>query len=418
MGLASVYKRRFIMAGLNKLTVDDIDVKGKRVLCRCDFNVPLKNGVITDENRLVAALPTIKKMIADGGKVILCSHLGKVKTEEDKPSKTLAPVAKRLSELLGQEVKFAADPEVVGANARAAVAEMKDGDVILLENTRYRAEETKNGDAFSQDLASLADVFVNDAFGTAHRAHCSNVGVTKYINGPHVVGYLMQKEIQFLGQAVENPVRPFVAILGGAKVADKLNVISNLLEKCDTLIIGGGMAFTFTKAQGYEIGSSLCDETKLDYCKEMIAKAEQLGKKLLLPVDAVITDHFPDPIDGPIDTEVVDIDKIPAGKMGMDIGPKTAELYAEAVKSAKTVVWNGPMGVFENPTLAAGTKAVAKALADTDATTIIGGGDSAAAVNQLGYGDKMSHISTGGGASLEFLEGKELPGVAAADDKN
>ncbi|MGO4997429.1 phosphoglycerate kinase [Oribacterium sp. Sow4_G1_1] len=406
------------MAGLNKLTVDDIDVKGKRVLCRCDFNVPLKNGVITDENRLVAALPTIKKLIADGGKVILCSHLGKVKTEEDKPSKTLAPVAKRLSELLGQEVKFAADPEVVGANARAAVAEMKDGDVILLENTRYRAEETKNGDAFSQDLASLADVFVNDAFGTAHRAHCSNVGVTKYINGPHVVGYLMQKEIQFLGQAVENPVRPFVAILGGAKVADKLNVISNLLEKCDTLIIGGGMAFTFTKAQGYEIGSSLCDETKLDYCKEMIAKAEQLGKKLLLPVDAVITDHFPDPIDGPIDTEVVDIDKIPAGKMGMDIGPKTAELYAEAVKFAKTVVWNGPMGVFENPTLAAGTKAVAKALADTDATTIIGGGDSAAAVNQLGYGDKMSHISTGGGASLEFLEGKELPGVAAADDKN
>lgn len=406
------------MAGLNKLTVDDIDVKGKRVLCRCDFNVPLKNGVITDENRLVAALPTIKKLIADGGKVILCSHLGKVKTEEDKPSKTLAPVAKRLSELLGQEVKFAADPEVVGANARAAVAEMKDGDVILLENTRYRAEETKNGDAFSQDLASLADVFVNDAFGTAHRAHCSNVGVTKYINGPHVVGYLMQKEIQFLGQAVENPVRPFVAILGGAKVADKLNVISNLLEKCDTLIIGGGMAFTFTKAQGYEIGSSLCDETKLDYCKEMIAKAKQLGKKLLLPVDAVITDHFPDPIDGPIDTEVVDIDKIPAGKMGMDIGPKTAELYAEAVKSAKTVVWNGPMGVFENPTLAAGTKAVAKALADTDATTIIGGGDSAAAVNQLGYGDKMSHISTGGGASLEFLEGKELPGVAAADDKN
>lgn len=418
MGLASFLKRRLIMAGLNKVTVDDIDVKGKRVLCRCDFNVPLKNGVITDENRLVAALPTIKKLIADGGKVILCSHLGKIKTEEDKPSKTLAPVAKRLSELLGQEVKFAADPEVVGPNARAAVEAMKDGDVILLENTRYRAEETKNGDAFSQDLASLADVFVNDAFGTAHRAHCSNVGVTKYIQGPHAVGYLMQKEIQFLGQAVENPVRPFVAILGGAKVADKLNVISNLLEKCDTLIIGGGMAFTFTKAQGYEIGASLCDETKIDYCKEMIAKAEKLGKKLLLPVDAVITDHFPDPIDGPIDTEVVDIDKIPAGKMGMDIGPKTAELYAEAVKTAKTVVWNGPMGVFENPTLAAGTKIVAKALADTDATTIIGGGDSAAAVNQLGYGDKMTHISTGGGASLEFLEGKELPGVAAADDKN
>ncbi|ETP71207.1 3-phosphoglycerate kinase [Lachnospiraceae bacterium JC7] len=406
------------MAGLNKLTVDDIDVKGKRVLCRCDFNVPLKEGKITDENRLVAALPTIKKLIADGGKVILCSHLGKVKTEEDKPSKTLAPVAKRLSELLGQEVKFAADPEVVGANAKAAVAEMKDGDVILLENTRYRAEETKNGEAFSKDLASIADVFVNDAFGTAHRAHCSNVGVTQFLNGPHAVGYLMQKEIKFLGQAVENPVRPFVAILGGAKVADKLNVISNLLEKCDTLIIGGGMAYTFAKAQGYEIGTSLCDETKVDYCKEMIEKAQKLGKKLLLPVDAVTTDHFPEPIDGPIDTVVVDIDKIPADRMGMDIGPKTQELYAEAVKSAKTVVWNGPMGVFENPTLATGTKSVAKALADTDATTIIGGGDSAAAVNQLGYGDKMSHISTGGGASLEFLEGKELPGVAAADDKN
>ncbi|SFG39529.1 phosphoglycerate kinase [Oribacterium sp. WCC10] len=406
------------MAGLNKLTVDDIDVKGKRVLCRCDFNVPLKDGKITDENRLVAALPTIKKLIADGGKVILCSHLGKVKTEEDKPSKTLAPVAKRLSELLGQEVKFAADPEVVGANAKAAVAEMRDGDVILLENTRYRAEETKNGEAFSKDLASIADVFVNDAFGTAHRAHCSNVGVTQFLNGPHAVGYLMQKEIKFLGQAVENPVRPFVAILGGAKVADKLNVISNLLEKCDTLIIGGGMAYTFAKAQGYEIGTSLCDETKVDYCKEMIEKAKTLGKKLLLPVDAVTTDHFPEPIDGAIDTVVVDIDKIPADRMGMDIGPKTQELYAEAVKSAKTVVWNGPMGVFENPTLAAGTKSVAKALAETDATTIIGGGDSAAAVNQLGYGDKMSHISTGGGASLEFLEGKELPGVAAADDKN
>jgi phosphoglycerate kinase len=405
------------MAGLNKLTVDDIDVKGKRVLCRCDFNVPLKEGKITDENRLVAALPTIKKLIADGGKVILCSHLGKVKTEEDKPSKTLAPVAKRLSELLGQEVKFAADPEVVGANAKAAVAEMKDGDVILLENTRYRAEETKNGEAFSKDLASIADVFVNDAFGTAHRAHCSNVGVTQFLNGPHAVGYLMEKEIKFLGQAVENPVRPFVAILGGAKVADKLNVISNLLEKCDTLIIGGGMAYTFAKAQGYEIGTSLCDETKVDYCKEMIEKAEKLGKKLLLPVDAVTTDHFPDPIDGPIDTTVVDIDKIPADRMGMDIGPKTQELYAEAVKTAKTVVWNGPMGVFENPTLAAGTKSVAKALADTDATTIIGGGDSAAAVNQLGYGDKMTHISTGGGASLEFLEGKDLPGVVAADDK-
>ncbi len=406
------------MAGLNKKTVDDINVKGKRVLCRCDFNVPLKDGKITDENRLVAALPTIKKLIADGGKVILCSHLGKVKTEEDKKTKTLAPVAVRLSELLGQEVKFAADPEVVGENARAAVAAMKDGDVVLLENTRYRAEETKNGEAFSKDLASLAEVYVDDAFGTAHRAHCSNVGVTQFIDGPAVVGYLMQKEIKFLGQAVENPERPFVAILGGAKIVDKLNVISNLLEKCDTLIIGGGMMFTFVKAQGYEIGKSLCDESKVDYCKEMIEKAEKLGKKLLLPVDTVVTSAFPDPIDDPdIATEVVDIDKIPADKMGMDIGPKTQALYAEAVKSAKTVVWNGPMGVFENPVLAAGTKEVAKALAETEATTVIGGGDSAAAVNQLGYGDKMTHISTGGGASLEFLEGKELPGVAAANDR-
>ncbi len=406
------------MAGLNKKTVDDINVKGLRVLCRCDFNVPLKDGKITDENRLVAALPTIKKLIADGGKVILCSHLGKVKTEEDKKTKTLAPVAVRLSELLGQEVKFAADPEVVGENARAAVAAMKDGDVVLLENTRYRAEETKNGEAFSKDLASLADVYVDDAFGTAHRAHCSNVGVTQFIDGPAVVGYLMQKEIKFLGQAVENPERPFVAILGGAKIVDKLNVISNLLEKCDTLIIGGGMMFTFVKAQGYEIGKSLCDETKVEYCKEMIEKAEKLGKKLLLPVDTVVTSAFPDPIDDPdIATDVVDIDKIPADKMGMDIGPKTQALYAEAVKSAKTVVWNGPMGVFENPVLAAGTKEVAKALAETEATTVIGGGDSAAAVNQLGYGEKMTHISTGGGASLEFLEGKELPGVAAANDR-
>ncbi|MEE3419866.1 MAG: phosphoglycerate kinase [Lachnospiraceae bacterium] len=401
---------------LNKKTVDDINVKGQRVLCRCDFNVPIVGGKITDENRLVAALPTIKKLIADGGKVILCSHLGKVKTEEDKKTKTLAPVAARLSELLGQEVKFVADPEVVGPNVKAAVAEMKDGDVILLENTRFRPEETKCGDAFSQDLASIADVFVNDAFGTAHRAHCSNVGVTKYVD-TCVVGYLMQKEIKFLGEAVENPVRPFVAILGGAKVADKLNVISNLLEKCDTLIIGGGMAYTFLKAKGYEVGTSLLDETKIDYCKEMIAKAESLGKKLLLPVDAVVISEFPNPIDAPVETEVVDADKMPADKMGCDIGPKTIELYADAVKSAKTVVWNGPMGVFENPTLAAGTKAVAAALAETDATTIIGGGDSAAAVNQLGYGPKMSHISTGGGASLEFLEGKELPGVAAANDK-
>ena len=400
---------------LNKLSVDDINVKGKRVLCRCDFNVPLKDGKITDENRLVAALPTIKKLVADGGKVILCSHLGKVKTEEDKKTKTLAPVAARLSELLGQEVKFAADAEVVGANAKAAVAAMKDGDVILLENTRFRAEETKNGEAFSKELASLCDVFVNDAFGTAHRAHCSNVGVAGLVDTA-AVGYLMQKEIDFLGNAVETPVRPFVAILGGAKVADKLNVISNLLEKCDTLIIGGGMAFTFLKAKGYEIGKSLVDETKIDYCKEMIAKAESLGKKLLLPVDTVAADAFPDPIDAEIAVEVYGVEEMPADKAGFDIGPKTAALYADAVKTAKTVVWNGPMGIFENPVLAKGTIAVAKALAETDATTIIGGGDSAAAVNQLGFGDKMSHISTGG-ASLEFLEGKELPGVAAANNK-
>ena len=402
---------------LNKKSVDDINVKGLRVLCRCDFNVPLKNGEITDENRLVAALPTIKKLIADGGKVILCSHLGKVKTEEDKQTKTLAPVAKRLTELLGQEVKFVPSLEVVDDTVRAAVDAMKDGEVILLENTRFRAEETKNGEAFSKDLASICDVFVNDAFGTAHRAHCSNVGVAALVDTA-VVGYLMQKEIDFLGNAVENPVRPFVAILGGAKVADKLNVISNLLEKCDTLIIGGGMAYTFLKAKGYEIGKSLVDETKLDYCKEMMEKAEKLGKKLLLPVDSVMIDDFPNPLDHPtIATTICDADKMDASKEGCDIGPKTIELYSEAVKTAKTVVWNGPMGVFENPVLATGTKAVAAALAETDATTIIGGGDSAAAVNQLGYGDKMSHISTGGGASLEFLEGKELPGVAAANDK-
>ena len=400
---------------LNKKSIDDINVKGKRVLCRCDFNVPLKEGKITDENRLVAALPTIKKLIADGGKVILCSHLGKPKGEP-KPELSLAPVAARLSELLGQEVKFAADPEVVGPNAKAAVEAMKDGDVVLLENTRYRKEETKNGEEFSKDLASLCDVYVNDAFGTAHRAHCSNVGVAQLVDTA-VVGYLMQKEIDFLGNAVENPVRPFVAILGGAKVADKLNVISNLLEKCDTLIIGGGMAYTFLKAQGKEIGKSLVDDSKIDYCKEMIDKAGKLGKKLLLPVDTVIISEFPNPIDAPVDTEVVSVDAIPADKEGVDIGPETSKLYADAVKNAKTVVWNGPMGVFENPTLAAGTIAVAKALAETDATTIIGGGDSAAAVNQLGFGDKMTHISTGGGASLEFLEGKELPGVAAANDK-
>lgn len=401
--------------GLNKKSVDDINVKGLRVLCRCDFNVPLKEGKITDENRLVAALPTIKKLVADGGKVILCSHLGKPKGEP-KPELSLAPVAARLTEVLGQEVKFAADNEVVGPNAKAAVEAMKDGDIILLENTRYRAEETKNGEAFSKDLASLCDVFVNDAFGTAHRAHCSNVGVAELVDTA-VVGYLMQKEIDFLGNAVENPVRPFVAILGGAKVADKLNVISNLLEKCDTLIIGGGMAYTFLKAQGKEIGKSLVDDSKLDYCKEMMDKAKSLGKELLLPVDTTIAASFPDPIDGPIEVSNVSADAIPADMEGLDIGTETAKLYADAVKNAKTVVWNGPMGVFENPTLAAGTIAVAKSLAETDATTIIGGGDSAAAVNQLGFGDKMSHISTGGGASLEFLEGKELPGVAAANDK-
>ena len=398
---------------LNKKSIDDIDVKGKKVLVRCDFNVPLKNGVITDTNRLTAALPTIKKLIADGGKIILCSHLGKPKGEP-KPELSLAPVAAKLTELLGQEVKFAADNEVVGPNAKAAVEAMKDGDIILLENTRYRKEETKNGEEFSKELASLCDVFVNDAFGTAHRAHCSNVGVASIVDTA-VVGYLIQKEIQFLGNAGENPVRPFVAILGGAKVADKLNVISNLLEKCDTLIIGGGMAYTFLKAQGKEVGKSLVDDSKIDYCKEMMDKAEKLGKKLLLPIDTTITKDFPDPIDAPIEVTVVDT--IPADMQGLDIGTKTAELYADAVKSAKTVVWNGPMGVFENPILAKGTIAVAKALAETEATTIIGGGDSAAAVNNLGFGDKMSHISTGGGASLEFLEGKELPGIACLNEK-
>ena len=405
---------------LNKKSVDDINVKGKRVLVRCDFNVPLKDGVITDETRIKAALPTIEKLIKDGGKVILCSHLGKVKNGPNE-GESLAPVAVRLSEKLGKEVKFVADYNVTGEAATAAVAAMNEGDVVLLQNTRFRgAEETKNGEAFSKELADLADVYVCDAFGSSHRAHASVAGVTKFIRekgGDNVVGYLMQKEIDFLGNAVENPVRPFVAILGGAKVADKLNVINNLLEKCDTLIIGGGMAYTFLKAQGYEIGTSLVDNEKLDYCKEMMAKAEKLGKKLLLPVDAVTIKEFPSPIDAPVETEVYDTTDMPADREGCDIGPKSAELFAEAVKTAKTVVWNGPMGVFENPTLAAGTLAVAKALAETDATTIIGGGDSAAAVNQMGDGDKMSHISTGGGASLEFLEGKELPGVMAADDK-
>lgn len=408
---------------LNKKSVDDINVKGKRVLVRCDFNVPLKEGKITDETRIVAALPTIKKLLADGGKVILCSHLGKVKNGPNE-GESLAPVAERLSEKLGKPVNFVKDDNVTGEAATAAVAAMNEGDVVLLQNTRFRGkEETKPGEAgeaFAKELADLADVYVCDAFGSAHRAHASVAVVTKYITekgGENAVGYLMQKEIDFLGNAVENPVRPFVAILGGAKVADKLNVINNLLEKCDTLIIGGGMAFTFLKAQGYEIGNSLVDEEKLDYCKEMMAKAEKLGKKLLLPIDTGVASGFPNPIDGPVDVEYVDSDKIPADKEGLDIGPKTQELFANAVKSAKTVVWNGPMGVFENPTLAKGTIAVAKALAETDATTIIGGGDSAAACNQLGFADKMSHISTGGGASLEFLEGKELPGVVAADDK-
>ena len=405
---------------LNKKSVDDINVKGRRVLVRCDFNVPLKEGKITDETRINAALPTIKKLINDGGKVILCSHLGKVKNGPNE-GESLAPVAVKLSEKLGKEVKFIPDYHVTGEEATKAVAEMKEGDAILLQNTRFRgAEETKNGEEFSKELADLADDYVCDAFGSSHRAHASVAGVTKFISakgGSNVVGYLMQKEIDFLGNAVENPVRPFVAILGGAKVADKLNVISNLLEKCDTLIIGGGMAYTFLKAQGYEIGKSLVDDTKIDYCKEMMAKAEKLGKKLLLPVDTVTIADFPSPIDAPVEVTVCDVKDMPADREGCDIGPKTQELYADAVKTAKTVVWNGPMGVFENPTLAAGTIAVAKALADTDATTIIGGGDSAAAVNQLGFGDKMSHISTGGGASLEFLEGKELPGVMAADDK-
>ena len=403
------------MSLLNKKTVDDINAKGKKVLVRCDFNVPLKEGVITDENRINAALPTIQKLINDGAKVILCSHLGKPKNGPEAKF-SLAPVAARLSEKLGKEVVFAADDTVVGENAKAAVAAMNDGDVVLLENTRFRAEETKNGEAFSKDLASICEMYVNDAFGAAHRAHCSTVGDTAFVEEA-AVGYLMGKELKYLGNAVEDPERPFVTILGGAKVADKLNVIENLLNKADTLIIGGGMAYTFLAAQGYGVGKSLLDESKIDYCKDMLAKAEEKGVKILLPIDVVTADGFPNPIDAEIATEVFAADAIPADKEGLDIGPKTAELYAEAVKSAKTVVWNGPMGVFENPTLAAGTIAVAKALAETDAVTIIGGGDSAAAVNTLGFGDKMTHISTGGGASLEFLEGKALPGIEAVNDK-
>ena len=403
------------MSLLSKKTIDDIDVKGKRVLVRVDFNVPMKDGVITNDNRIVAALPTIKKLVADGGKVILCSHLGKPKNGPEAKF-SLAPCAVRLSELLGQPVVFADDDTVVGDNAKAAVAAMQDGDVVLLQNTRFRKEETKNLEPFSSELASLAEVYVNDAFGSAHRAHCSTAGVTDHIKDT-AVGYLMSKEIDFLGNAVNNPVRPFVAILGGAKVADKLSVIENLLTKVDTLIIGGGMAYTFLKAQGKEVGTSLVDDEKLEYCANMLKQAEEKGVKLLLPVDTVIAKEFPDPIDAEIATEVVDSDKIPADKMGLDIGPKTRELFAEAAKSAKTVVWNGPMGVFENPVLAEGTKAVAKALAETDATTIIGGGDSAAAVMQLGFADQISHISTGGGASLEYLEGKVLPGIACIADK-
>ena len=403
------------MSLLNKKTVDDINAKGKKVLVRCDFNVPLKEGVITDENRINAALPTIQKLINDGAKVILCSHLGKPKNGPEAKF-SLAPVAKRLSEKLGKEVVFAADDTVVGENAKAAVAAMKDGDVVLLQNTRYRAEETKNGEAFSAELGSLADIFVNDAFGTAHRAHCSTVGVVSHVKEA-AAGYLIGKELQYLGNAVNDPVRPFVCILGGAKVDSKLPVIENLLTKADTLIIGGGMAYTFLAAKGYGVGNSLLDESKIDYCRDMMAKAEENGVKILLPIDCVAIKGFPDPIDAEVETAVVDADSIPADAEGADIGPKTAALYAEAVKAAKTVVWNGPMGIFENPTLAAGTLAVAKALAETDAVTVIGGGDSAAAVNTMGYGDKMTHISTGGGASLEFLEGKELPGIAALNDK-
>ena len=398
-----------------KKTVDDIQVKGKRVLVRCDFNVPMKDGKITNDKRIVAALPTIKKLIADGGKVILCSHLGKPKNgPEEKFS--LAPVAVRLGELLGQNVVFANDDNVVGENAKAAVAAMKDGDVVLLQNTRFRKEETKNIEDFSKELASLADAYVDDAFGSCHRAHCSTAGVTAYTS-PNVAGYLIGKELSIMGRALENADRPFVAVLGGAKIEDKLNVINNLLEKVDTLIIGGGMAFTFLKAKGYEVGKSLLDASKIDYCTEMMAKAEEKGVKLLLPIDTVCVKAFPDPIDAPVDTVVTDADKIPADMEGVDIGPKTAALFAEAVKAARTVVWNGPMGVFENPVLAKGTLSVAQAMADSEAVTIIGGGDSAAAVEQMGLGAKMTHISTGGGASLEFLEGQTLPGVACLDDK-
>ncbi len=408
------------MSKLNKKNVEDLasKVRGKHVLVRVDFNVPLKDGKITNDNRIVAALPTINKLIESGAKIVLCSHLGKPKNGPEAKF-SLAPAAERLAQLVKTNVVFAADDTVVGENAKKAVAAMKDGEIVVLENTRFRgADETKNGEGFSKELADLVngEFFVMDAFGSAHRAHASTAGVTKFVQET-AVGYLMNKEIDFLGNAVEDPVRPFVAILGGAKVADKLNVISNLLEKCDTLIIGGGMAYTFLKAKGCEVGTSLVDDEKIGYCKEMLEKAEKLGKKLLLPVDTVVAKAFPDPIDAPIDVETVPSDSIPADKMGLDIGEKTQALFADAVKTAKTVVWNGPMGVFENPILAKGTIAVAKALADTEATTVIGGGDSAAAVVQLGFADKMSHISTGGGASLEYLEGKVLPGIDVIQDK-
>lgn len=406
------------MAKLNKKNVEDLNVKGRKVLVRVDFNVPLKDGKITNDNRITAALPTINKLTENGAKVVLCSHLGKPKNGPEAKF-SLKPAADRLAELVKAKVTFAPDDNVVGENAKKAVAAMNDGEIVVLENTRFRgADETKNGEGFSKELADLVDdeVFVMDAFGSSHRAHASTVGVTKFVKET-AVGYLMNKEIEFLGNAVENPTRPFVAVLGGAKVADKLNVISNLLDKCDTLIIGGGMAYTFLKAQGKEVGKSLVDDEKIDYCKEMIAKAEKNGKKLLLPIDTTIAAGFPDPIDAPIEVSTVDSDKIPADMEGLDIGPKTMELFANEVKGAKTVVWNGPMGVFENPILAKGTIAVAKGMAEADATTIIGGGDSAAAVVQLGFSDKMSHISTGGGASLEYLEGKGLPGIDAIQDK-
>ncbi|CEK31759.1 phosphoglycerate kinase [[Clostridium] sordellii] len=399
------------MSMLNKKTIEDINVCGKRVLVRCDFNVPLKDGFITDENRLNGAMPTIKYLVDKGAKVILCSHLGKPKGEA-KPELSLAPVAKRLSEMLGKEVVFAADENVVGENAKAAVAKMENGDVVLLENTRYRKEETKNEENFSKELASLAEIFVNDAFGTAHRAHCSTVGAGEFL-AERACGYLIQKELKFLGEAVANPVRPFTAILGGAKVSDKIAVINELLEKVDNLIIGGGMAYTFLKAQGYEIGTSLVEEDKVEYAKEMMEKAKAKGVKLLLPIDNAVADKFADV--KPVITEDANI---PSGYMGLDIGPKTIEEYVNTVNASKTIVWNGPMGVFEFENFANGTLAVAKAMAQlTDATTVIGGGDSAAAVNQLGFGDKMTHVSTGGGASLEFLEGKELPGIVALDNK-